>query len=133
MKCLLDTHAILWTLLEPTKLSRVARRTIENANDEIYVSSVSLWEIAFKSSIGKLEFEEVDIGTIPGYIEKMGIGILELGAQEAIESGRLPFHERHKDPFSRVLVWQAIARRMHFISKDDRMNEYLSDGLKLIW
>ena len=133
MKYLLDTHALLWTLLDSQKLSKAARIIIENRKNEILVSSISLWEISLKASIGKLEIDDLDIEKIPNYMEKMGIGIIELNAKEAIESGRLPFHSEHKDPFDRMLIWQAISRRMQLVSKDQRMKSYEADGLKLVW
>ena len=133
MKYLLDTHTLIWTLLDPEKLSKVARQLIESKKNEIYVSSVSFWEIALKSSIGKLEFEDLENIKIPGYIEKMGIGMIELNSKEAIESGALPFHGTHKDPFDRILIWQAISRKLHLISKDEKMREYEVDGLKHSW
>ena len=119
--------------MEPSKLSKMAKQVIENKKNEILVSSVNLWEISLKASIGKLEFEDLEIESIPGYIEKMRIGIIELNAKEAIEFGRLPFHGNHKDPFDRILIWQAISRKMHLISKDERMKDYECDGLKHIW
>ncbi len=86
-----------------------------------------------KTSIGKLEIDNLELEKIPAYLEKMGIAIIELNAKEAIESFNLPFHKAHKDPFDRMLVWQAISRRMHLISKDEKVKEYEVDGLKCLW
>ncbi len=72
MKYLLDTHTLLWSLLDTKKLSKKVREILENRINEIYVSTIALWEIALKSSIGKLEFENLKIEKLPTYIEKTG-------------------------------------------------------------
>jgi len=133
MKYLLDTHTLLWTLLETDKIPSHVREVIEDRKNEIYVSTISLWEIALKTAIGKMDFENFDIEKIPNYIEKIGFGVIELSAREAVESARLPAHANHKDPFDRILVWQSITRKMIFISKDRRVEEYARDGLKHLW
>jgi len=133
MKYLLDTHVLLWSLLDTRKLSKRVSETLENRKNEIYVSTVTFWEVALKSSIGKLEFENLNIDKIPSYVEKTGYKTIELGQMEAIEFGRLPLKERHKDPFDRILIWQAISRKMILLSKDERMKEYETEGLRYIW
>lgn len=133
MKYLIDTHALLWTIVETNRLSDRARQVIEERKNEICVSTISLWEIALKHSIGKLDLENLNIEKIPGYIEKMGMIIIELSAQEAIECMRLPMRSDHKDPFDRILIWQAISRKMIFISKDIKIRGYEKEGLKHLW
>ncbi len=59
--------------------------------------------------------------------------MIESNAKEAIESGILPFHENHKDPFERILIWQAISRKTCLVTKVAKMKDYEGDGLKHLW
>lgn len=133
MKYLLDTHTLLWSLLDTKKLSKKVREILENRINEIYVSTIALWEIALKSSIGKLEFENLKIEKLPTYIEKTGYKIIELEKIEAVSYINLSVKEAHKDPFDRIMIWQAIVRNMIFLTKDKKIEEYQSDGLKHLW
>jgi PIN domain nuclease of toxin-antitoxin system len=133
MKYLLDTHTLLWSLLDTKRLSKKVREILENRVNEIFVSTIALWEIALKSSIGKLEFENLNIEKLPSYIEKTGYKIIDLDKIEAVSFIKLSINDNHKDPFDRIMIWQAISRNMTFITKDKKMEEYENDGLKHLW
>lgn len=133
MKYLLDTHTLLWSILDTKKLSKKVKEILENRTNEISVSTIALWEIALKSSIGKLEFENLNIERLPFYIEITGYSIIDLDKIEAVSYTKLPLKENHKDPFDRIMIWQAISRNMIFITRDKKMEEYQNDGLKHLW
>jgi PIN domain nuclease of toxin-antitoxin system len=130
---LLDTHAFIWAVLETKKLNRSIHDIIVNKDNEICVSTVSFWEISLKTRIGKFSFENVDIKNFPQYARNMGFSIIDPKEQETITFHELPLKENHKDPFDRMLIWQAIINGMAMISKDDKFKQYKIDGLKLIW
>ena len=130
---LLDTHTFIWAVLETDKLSKNAQNIITDVKNEIYVSTVSFWEISLKTSIGKFSFENISIKNFPKYARKMDFSIMNMQENETITFHELPVKEKHKDPFDRMLIWQAITKNMIMISKDEYFNQYEKDGLKLIW
>lgn len=130
---MLDTHALLWATGKSSELSEKVKKEIENANNEIFVSAVSLWEISIKFSIGKLVIGSLDIVDIPKYCAEMGFQLIPITPQEAIESYVLKRKESHKDPFDRLLVYQCIKNGFILVSRDARMKEYKKDGLKCVW
>jgi PIN domain nuclease of toxin-antitoxin system len=130
---LLDTHTFIWAALESSKLSKNVHSIISNANNEIFVSTVSFWEISLKTSIKKFSFENIDIKDFPKYARDMDFSILDLQENETITFYELPQKEKHKDPFDRMLIWQAITKNMIMISKDESFDQYTKNGLKLVW
>ena len=130
---LLDTHTFIWAVLETSKLSKNVHNIISNADNEIFVSTVSFWEISLKTSIRKFSFENIDIKKFPKYARDMDFNIIDLQENETITFYELPQKEKHKDPFDRMLIWQAITKNMTMISKDESFDEYIKNGLKLVW
>lgn len=118
MRFLVDTHALLLALGEPSTLSREARDALADPSNLIVVSSASLWECAIKASIGKLDLPEDFFDSIPeaGY-EVMPIRISHLNLYRT-----LPMH--HRDPFDRMLVAQASAEALTLISRDPDIAKY---------
>lgn len=133
MKCLLDTSALIWVLMEPERLSAAARELIED-NDVIkHVSVVSFYEMAIKTSIGKLALKGVEIDDLPGLLYECGVEMIVLEPFEAISLSRLPLKDDHRDPFDRMLICQAIKRNLTLISSDAKIAQYREHGLSLIW
>jgi len=132
MSYLLDTHTFIWVISDREKLSSTVRQIIDNPNNLIFVSAVSFWEIALKYSISKLEIKGVTPDELPPLALKMGLEIIPLEPGESASSYKLPL-TTHKDPFDRILIWQAIKRDYILISKDVRMGQYIRDGLEIIW
>ena len=131
MRYILDTHFILWSLFEPDKIDEEVIAVLKDENATKFVSGISFWEISLKFSLGKLEL----FGTNPDEIYER---ILESGLEViSIENGlfasyyKLPKKNKHKDPFDRILIWQAIQNDLTLITKDKKMEEYIKDGLKL--
>ena len=129
---LLDTYSFIWTTLETNNLGKKCREIISGKSNEICVSTVTFWEISLKTSIKKFAFNGVNIRDFPLHAKKMDFSILDLGENETITFHELPLKENHKDPFDRMLIWQAIKRDMIMISKDKLFEQYKKDGLKLI-
>ena len=132
MKILLDTHTLLWAIGKTSELSEKVIQGIKNADNEVLVSAVSLWEIALKASIKKLTVS-FEIKNIPDYCRKMGFELVPLDPIDALNSLRLPRKIHHKDPFDRMLICQCISNNYTLASKDSRMEMYKKDGLKCIW
>ena len=130
---LLDTHVFIWAVLETNRLSKNVHGLITNTNNEIYVSTVSFWEISLKTGINKFSFDNIDIRNFPKYARNMGFNILDIQENEAITFHELQLKEKHKDPFDRMLIWQAITKNIIMISKDELFEQYKKDGLKLVW
>ena len=133
MMYLLDTHAFIWATLETNKLGKNSKEIIFNKSNEIYVSTVSFWEISLKTRIKKFFFENINIEDFPQFAREMDFTIVDMQENEAIGFQGLALKENHKDPFDRMLIWQAISRKMTLISKDELFDQYKDDGLKLVW
>lgn len=132
MNCLLDTHALLWTLFDPARLGKKAADCIQNHDVTVAVSVISFWEISLKYATGKLHLENVTPDDFPGIVRQSGLTILQLAETEAAAFYRLPRME-HKDPFDRLIIWQAISRKLSLISQDGAFANYKKFGLKVIW
>ena len=132
LRLLLDTHTLLWAIGKTGELSKTVIHEIKNANNEILASAVSLWEIALKSSIGKL-MVDFDIKRIPEYCNKMGFELISLEPIDALGSVQLPQKDNHKDHFDRMLIYQCIKNDYTLVSRDAKIKVYQKDGLKLLW
>ncbi|EKR25675.1 twitching motility protein PilT [Leptospira interrogans serovar Ricardi] len=132
MKYLLDTHVILWIIGSSNLLSKKAKATIENSENKIYVSSVSLWEISLKFRLGKLSLSGMKPSQIPEILSKSNIETINLESADASTYDQLKVIH-HRDPFDRMLIWQCIFRKFILISKDSKMKKYRSHGLKTLW
>ena len=117
MRILLDTHLLLWSLSQPSKLSAPARRKIDAA--EVYVSAASIWEIGIKSALGKLDANPREI--LDG-IEPAGFSLLAVSGVHAARVAELP--PLHKDPFDRMLVAQALVEPMILLTNDGALQGY---------
>ncbi|MCE7065919.1 type II toxin-antitoxin system VapC family toxin [Dyadobacter sp. CY326] len=132
MNYLLDTHVLLWAFFETERLSDPVKDIISNTENRIYISSVSFWEISIKVSTGKLRLGTTDPVLLPDICEGAGFEILALTASDASSFYKLTA-TYHKDPFDRMLIWQAMLHHHTLISDDDNIRKYASDGLKVIW
>jgi PIN domain nuclease of toxin-antitoxin system len=132
MSYLLDTHTFLWVALAPSELSRRARAVIEDSNNRIEISAVTLWEISLKHALGKLELTGVVPEDLPAVAAQMRMPIQPLVGEDAATYHRLP-RTAHKDPFDRMIVWQCLRRRWTLISADGELGQYRNFGLELLW
>jgi len=130
MRLLLDTHTFLWTITEPGKLPSKSRAAIEDSANDTFVSAVSLWEISIKVRINKLSLGSNDDLLLAAV--RTGIQPIPLMPEEATTYGQLT-EATHNDPFDRMLIWQAISRKMILVSSDREFKRFEKDGLRLFW
>ena len=119
MRCLLDTHVLLWWIEDDPKLRTRVRAIITDPANEIVVSAATLWEAAIKRALGKLRFETP---VLLDSLGRGGVGILPITAEHALAAGDLPRH--HDDPFDRMLVAQAIAEGFTLVTSDPWLRAY---------
>ncbi len=131
MKILIDTHIFLWLLFNPEKISRKQLDILEQQENEVFLSNISLWEISLKYSIGRLSLEGVTPNELPTLAQEMDINFLPPDAKIASSFHQLP-KLKNKDLFDRMIIWQAIGGNYHLISNDGSFSEYQIFGLKLI-
>jgi len=118
LKLLIDTHILLWVMQDARQLGRAARRLLNEA-DAIHVSSVSLWEIAIKTALGKLR---VDQGELDTQLDKIGFAPLPVTWAHTRGLRSLPL--LHGDPFDRMLVAQALSEPLHLLTHDVALRPY---------
>ncbi len=117
----------LWFIAGDSSLSRAARLAIEDENNSCYLSVASLWEIAIKVSIGKLELTESFQDLIPAQLIENGVELLDMSVEHAAVVASLPFH--HRDPFDRLIAAQAQVEQMTLVSVDEAFDAYKVDRL----
>ena len=128
MRLLLDTHALLWWLAgNANRLSATARDAIANETHSIHVSAASVWEIATKTRLGKLDANAL-IGRMNAVISEQTFMALPISVDHAERAGALP--GEHKDPFDRMLIAQAQAENMTLVSNEVAFDSY---GVRRIW
>ena len=132
MKYLLDTHVFLWATGQSKRLPAQITATITDPKNDVFVGSVSFWEIAIKVRAGKLDIGRIKPGDLPARAVDMGFILIELLAKEAATMGKLA-EDSHFDPFDRMLIWQAISRKLILVSRDNEFKRFAADGLKLLW
>ncbi len=131
MSYLVDTHYVLWALFEPERIPKTIIAIFDNEDIRKHVSPITFWEISLKNSIGKLELEGTNPKEIYENILSSGFDILPMENEILVSYFQLPQKEKHKDPFDRMLIWQAINSEMTFITADKKVKEYVADGLKV--
>ena len=132
MNYLLDTHAFLWAAFSPHKLSAKSRNEIRSAENQVCISIVSFWEISLKYTLGKIELNNCTPADMPDIATQMGLEIIQLSAQETASFYQLP-KVAHKDPFDRMIIWQAIQQQRILVSKDANFPEYRQFEFKVLW
>lgn len=132
MKLLLDTHAFLWSAFSPRKLSARARAAVVDSDNAVAVSSLSFWEISLKFSMGKIALEGCTPDELPGVARQMQFDILEADADDMASFHALP-RLNHKDPFDRMIIWQAIRQGRTLVSKGGAFDAYKDHGLAVWW
>lgn len=125
MRLLLDTHIYLWVVNGDRHLSASARQQI-SAAQEVYVSAASIWEIAIKIRIGKLE---ADIDTLVGAIDASGFAPLSVSVRHSAAVAELPLH--HADPFDRLLLAQAFSEPLQLLTADRQLAPY-GGGIRFV-
>ena len=126
MRLLLDTAILIFAVESPQRLSKRATRVLENPENVLELSAVSLSEIAIKTALGKLR---ISAAVARQAVDDMDIRILPYTADHAFQLFDLPLH--HSDPFDRQLIAQALSENIPIVTSDEKFSLY--KGLKLIW
>ncbi|GAA4459524.1 type II toxin-antitoxin system VapC family toxin [Nibrella saemangeumensis] len=132
MNYLLDTHTLIWAVTEPQKLSTPVRNILEDSGQVILVSAISFWEISLKHSIQKLRLDKLTPEDFEQAAVATGFQLLDLDGSTAASYHKLTA-TYHRDPFDRMLIWQALQADFTLISKDEIIQKYTSEGLKVVW
>jgi PIN domain nuclease of toxin-antitoxin system len=115
---LLDAHAVLWWLADDETLDPQARAAVADPANDVLVSAATVWEIAIKQALGKLEAPR---GLVMA-VEQVGIDVVPVTGADAELAGGLPAH--HRDPFDRMLIAQATRLSALLVSRDDAFTAY---------
>jgi PIN domain nuclease of toxin-antitoxin system len=132
MNYLIDTHCFLWSLFSPEKCSTTVADVLRDGDNTIHVSAVSFWEISIKHALGKLILEGISPAELPEAARAANYKLIPMHADQAATFHRLPVNG-HRDPFGRMLVWQAIQLAMTLISRDAMLSQYAAQGLNIVW
>jgi PIN domain nuclease of toxin-antitoxin system len=124
---LVDTHALVWWLLDDPRLSQRARREITSA-DEVLMSAASGWEIATKHRLGKLDLESWSPDELPAILERARIEVLHVTLPHALRAGML--ESPHRDPFDRLLIAQSQIEELAVVTVDP---VFAAHGVDVIW
>lgn len=122
MRILLDTCTFLWIIADAPELSTRARELFGDPGNEVFLSSVSTWEISIKHALGRLPLPEAPERFIPTQREQHGVETLPLEESATLHLTRLP--QLHKGPFDRMLICQAIIHGMVIITPDELILQY---------
>lgn len=132
MTYLLDTHTLIWALTKSAQLSDNVRSILQDENNEIVVSVLSFWEMSIKRSVQKLDLqggspEDLILETL-----KADFDILPLSYELCSSFYKLSA-THHKDPFDRMLIWQALCQNYSLITIDKDIRKYVAEGLQVVW
>ncbi|MDE2680609.1 MAG: type II toxin-antitoxin system VapC family toxin [Verrucomicrobiota bacterium] len=128
MKLLLDTHVALWIVSEPERLSRKALRAFRSS-EELFLSIASLWELAKKIAVGKLQLAPGWARNLPSTLVRDGVQTLPVQPDDCDALVGLPL-QKNRDPFDRMLLAQALQRDLALMTIDKNMKGH---GVKVVW
>jgi PIN domain nuclease of toxin-antitoxin system len=122
LRLLLDTHVYIWWLADNPRLSYEARGLLADQRTSAYVSAASVWEIAIKAKLGRLDLGGAIVPAELTEIASNDFTELPIRARHAAAAGALPRH--HDDPFDRMLVAQAQIEDLILVTHDEAMRAY---------
>lgn len=128
VRLLLDTHAFLWAVANPEKLSAAASEAIRSTDNELFLSSASAWELATKHRIGKLPQAELILDDIAALAADLMVRHLPITLSHAVRAGLMT--AEHRDPFDRMLAAQAQIERLHVVTRDPALSAL---GVNVVW
>ena len=128
MKLLLDTCSFIWITTDASELSSKARQLFTDPDNEIFLSPVSVWEIAVKNRLGRLPLPASPEIFVPTQRAQHGIESLPLDEESCLQLLRLPLI--HQDPFDRMLVCQAIVHGLSILTPDPLVTQY---PIRCVW
>ena len=122
MRLLADTQVVLWSATNPARLNQEARAAIEDGSNEVRVSTVSVWEIAIKQSLGKLDLPQPAERWLPEVLRRTGFEVADVTVSAALRVRGLPWH--HRDPFDRLLIAHALDEGYTIVTRDEVFEAY---------
>ena len=125
MRLLLDTHIVLWSFYNKTRVPARAQAMILAA-EETFVSAASIWEFSIKVRIGKFD---TDVARLLGSLAGSGFTELPVLSRHAVEVAKIPLY--HRDPFDRLLVAQAITEDLYLLTVDAKLPQYGSSVVRV--
>lgn len=128
MRLLLDTHTLIWSADDPSKVSPVATASLLDPSNQLFLSAATIWELAIKFGQGKITLSMPYRDWMLKAINDLGLRILPITVAYADHQSTLPPH--HKDPFDRLLIAQAIVERIPVVGTDLIFDAY---GVQRIW
>lgn len=126
---LLDTHAYVWALTDPDRLSGRARTAIEEPSNAVLVSAATAWEMAIKHRVGRWPEAEILLAQHNDLTSRLGAQSLDISAADAIRAGSLDWD--HADPFDRMLAAQSLLHQAALVTRDAAFGHLR--GLSIIW
>lgn len=130
MKLLIDTHIFLYVLFSPGKISKRAKKILLDPEFTKYISAVTFWEISLKYQLGKIDLTDILPDALPAVAKDTGFEILKLDEESTSTFYKLP-RLKNKDPFDRMLAWQAIRNDCYLLTQDRDFTDYKDCGLKI--
>lgn len=132
MNYLIDTHLFLWVIFSPQKISKKVSGILLDPEMIKYLSVITFWEISLKYQLGKIDLKGVYPDKLPSIAKETGFEFLNLELETAASFYKLP-KLKDKDPFDRMLAWQAISKDYYLLTKDSDFLSYKNHGLKVVW
>ena len=128
MRFVIDTHTFIWYVTNNSKLSLTARELINDGNNVVLLSVASVWEMAIKHSIGKLDFELPFITFVESQIRQNDMALLQIEIEHLALVANLPLY--HRDPFDRLIISQAILEQIPIVGVDKVFDSY---SVRRLW
>ena len=128
-RLLLDTHALLWALLEPDRIPSGTLDQIRDARTDLIVSAATAWEIGTKFRLGKLDGAQAVVHGYPEHLARLRAHELPITAHHALTAGMLNWD--HRDPFDRVIATQCMLESIPLVTADRALTTF--PGVRVIW
>ena len=129
---LIDTNIFIWNIYDRKQISDHLIDILDDYNNTLYISRVSLIEIAIKNRSGKLDLGEDYKTFVRGFENKFGVKILEIDNRHLITLNNLNCPDSHKDPFDHTIISQSLTEKIELLSSDGKFLHYKNQGLQLI-
>ena len=126
---LLDTHALLWVLLDPARIPAETLATVRAPDTTVYVSAASAWEVATKHRLGKLQGAAAVVSGYREHLVRLRAEELPITGHHALTAGTLQWS--HRDPFDRVIVAQALLESLAVVTSDAVLTEF--PAIRTLW
>lgn len=129
MRLLLDTHALLWALLDPTKIPGTTLDAVRDPSTELLVSAASAWEVGTKFRLGKLDGARAVVLGYRDHLARLRATELPISSHHALTAGTLAWE--HRDPFDRVIAAQAMIESVPVVTADRALGGF--PGIHVVW